>query len=101
VTSPDAPIPAGTLCTLAGVKVRVYATIWPGVAWDGRYRLFRLGERQSCGMATRDELVVTGELRRETIGPRTAWRALAPYLLAAGAGLVASPGLEWAIARWL
>jgi hypothetical protein len=55
-----APIPAGTLCTLAGRTVRVYATIEVGALWDGRYRCVD-SERRSK-LATRDELVIGGGL---------------------------------------
>jgi hypothetical protein len=61
MTSPDAPIPAGTLCALAGVKVRVYATIWPGVAWDGCYECHVVGDPPNWRtFATRDQLQEIG-----------------------------------------
>ena len=63
VTSPDAPIPAGTLCTLSGSDglhlVRAYATIWPGVLWDGTYRCIDRDRRWSR-ITTREQLRVIG-----------------------------------------
>lgn len=59
MTSPDAPIPAGTLCHYDGVVVRVYATVWTGEIWDGRYRCVLPGGRRWV-FATREQLEPIG-----------------------------------------
>lgn len=61
--SPDAPLPAGTICRLGSLVVRAYATIRPGEAWDGTYECYLTGERPSPASrttATREQLDVIG-----------------------------------------
>jgi hypothetical protein len=60
MVSPNAPIPAGTLCKLAGVVVRVYPKIWPGETWDERYLCRPFGQRDGKVFATRDQLEPIG-----------------------------------------
>lgn len=63
MTSPSAPLPAGTLCRLGALTVRAYATIRTGVEWDGTYECFLTGEPKSPAsrtVATRDRLEPIG-----------------------------------------
>lgn len=57
MTSPVAPLPAGTLCTYAGRVVRAYARIWPGVL-DERYDVIPFGERRPSARVMREQLEV-------------------------------------------
>lgn len=59
----DAPIPAGTLCTLAGAQVRVYATIEVGRTWDRTYLCRPFGQRTGRTLARRDQLEPIGGAR--------------------------------------
>lgn len=63
MTSPDAPIPAGTLCRFGALTVRAYADIRIGEEWSGRYTVYLTGERPSSASrsyATREQLQVIG-----------------------------------------
>jgi hypothetical protein len=63
VTTPDAPIHAGTLCLFGALVVRAYADIRVGEAWDDRYTVYLTGERPSPASrsyATREQLQVIG-----------------------------------------
>ena len=67
MTTPDVrvpPIPSGTLCAYLGATFRVYAPIWPGANWDGRYECVPVNMPRPTGVralrwfATREELQV-------------------------------------------
>lgn len=51
------PLAPGTVCLLDGQRVRAYANIWPGEAWDGRYRCIEVDRKWSC-LAKREQLEV-------------------------------------------
>lgn len=52
------PLAPGTLCTLDGAVVRVYARIWPGELWDGKYDCRPVGRTEPRRFATREQLEV-------------------------------------------
>jgi hypothetical protein len=60
VTSPNAPIPAGSLAMLGATLVRVYPRIWTGSLWDGTYECRTFGARTGGKLARRDQLQVLG-----------------------------------------
>ena len=63
MTTPDAPMPVGTLCRFGALTVRAYADIRVGEEWDGRYTVYLTGEKPSPASrsyATREQLQVIG-----------------------------------------
>ena len=58
--SPNAPLPAGTLCHLGSLTVRAYAQIWPGRAWEDDYEC-RVVDSPARTFATRDQLDVIAQ----------------------------------------
>lgn len=117
MTSPNAPLPAGTLCTLAGAKIATYRTVAELEAWrrttpdvDLR-RVLTAAIIDGPGSQSWDDALIALELRRlDDETPRAdqrpgllsniwshAWRIAVGIVL----GLVIGVALAAAIARWL